>query len=158
MAGTSKNTITAAFGGNVGGRLFFAGEHTSAAYRGTVHGAFQTGQVRTPRTSPHLPRISHTYLPFTSPSPPFVPTQVAARAVKACSAAAGTDDDGDDDDDDDDDDVDDDVDDDDDEDDDEDDGDGDDDAPNSKRSFLFSKRSSLISKQEAGNVLAPATQ
>ena len=149
MAGTSKNTITAAFGGNVGGRLFFAGEHTSAAYRGTVHGAFQTGQVRTPRTSPHFPRISHTYLPFTSPSPPFVPTQVAARAVKACSAAAGTDDDGDDDDDDDDDG---------DDDDDDDDGDDDDNAPNSKRSFLFSKRSSLISKQQAGNVLAPATQ
>eukprot|EP00900_Chrysochromulina_parva_P019842 jgi/Chrpa1/2785/Chrysochromulina_OHIO_Genome00002112-RA len=55
--GTSKNTITAAFGGNVQGRLFFAGEHTSAAYRGTVHGAFQTGQV-------------------------------AARAVKACSAGS----------------------------------------------------------------------
>ncbi|KOO31613.1 amine oxidase, partial [Chrysochromulina tobinii] len=55
--GTSKNTITAAFGGNVEGRLFFAGEHTSAAYRGTVHGAFQTGQV-------------------------------AARAVKACSAGS----------------------------------------------------------------------
>jgi len=150
MAGTSKNTITAAFGGNVGGRLFFAGEHTSAAYRGTVHGAFQTGQVRTPCTSPHLPRIYHTYLSFTSPSPPFVPTQVAARAVKACSAEAGTDDDGDDDDDDDDED--------DDDDDDDVDGDDDDDAPSSKRSFLFSKRSSLISKQEAGNVLAPATQ
>jgi polyamine oxidase len=42
--GTSKDTISAAFGGAVEGRLFFAGEHTSAAYRGTVHGAFQTGQ------------------------------------------------------------------------------------------------------------------
>ena len=88
MAGTSKNTITNAFGRNVGGRLFFAGEHTSAAYRGTVHGAFETGQVRTPRISPHLQRISHTLLPFTSPSPPFVPAQAAARAVKACSAGS----------------------------------------------------------------------
>ena len=89
MAGTSKNTITAAFGGNVGGRLFFAGEHTSAAYRGTVHGAFQSGQVR---ISPHLPSsptpLPHTYLPFTSPAPPFVPAQVAARAVQACSAGS----------------------------------------------------------------------
>jgi monoamine oxidase len=42
--GTSKDTISAAFGSAVEGRLFFAGEHTSAAYRGTVHGAFQTGQ------------------------------------------------------------------------------------------------------------------
>ena len=41
-----------------------------------------------PRTSPHLTRISHTYLSFTSPSPPFVPAQVAARAVKACSAGS----------------------------------------------------------------------
>ena len=42
-----------------------------------------------PRTSPHLPRLSpHTYLPFTSPLPPFVPAQVAARAVKACSAGS----------------------------------------------------------------------
>ena len=88
MVGTSKNTITNAFGRNVGGRLFFAGEHTSAAFRGTVHGAFETGQVRTPRTSPHLQRISHTLLPFTSPSPPFVPAQAAARAVKACSAGS----------------------------------------------------------------------
>jgi len=43
--GTSKNTITNAFGRNVGGRLFFAGEHTSASFRGTVHGAFETGQA-----------------------------------------------------------------------------------------------------------------
>ena len=42
--GTSKDTISDAFGGGVEGRLFFAGEHTSAAYRGTVHGAFETGQ------------------------------------------------------------------------------------------------------------------
>jgi hypothetical protein len=41
-----------------------------------------------PRTSPHYQRTSHTYLPFTSPSPPFVPAQVAARAVKACSAGS----------------------------------------------------------------------
>jgi hypothetical protein len=41
-----------------------------------------------PRTSPHLPRIYHTYLSFNSPSPPFVPAQVAARAVKACSAGS----------------------------------------------------------------------
>ena len=46
-----------------------------------------------PRTSPHLPSSPspspiHTHLPFTSPSPPFVPVQVAARAVKACSAGS----------------------------------------------------------------------
>ena len=32
-------------GGEVGGRLFFAGEHTSQRYRGTVHGAYLSGQA-----------------------------------------------------------------------------------------------------------------
>eukprot|EP00900_Chrysochromulina_parva_P019848 jgi/Chrpa1/27865/Chrysochromulina_OHIO_Genome00002095-RA len=60
-----KATITSAFGGSVGGRLFFAGEHTSALYRGTVHGAFQSGQE-----AARAVKASR-------------PTQVAARAVKA---------------------------------------------------------------------------
>lgn len=34
-----------AVGGEVGGRLFFAGEHTSRRYRGTVHGAFLSGEA-----------------------------------------------------------------------------------------------------------------
>ena len=101
MAGTpnGKATITSAFGGSVGGRLFFAGEHTSALYRGTVHGAFQSGQVpistrlsRSPTRFTSLdldPRISPAHLTshMRLPRPPFVPAQEAARAVKASRPA-----------------------------------------------------------------------
>jgi monoamine oxidase len=41
MDGSEYDTV----GGEVGGRLFFAGEHTSRRYRGTVHGAFLSGEA-----------------------------------------------------------------------------------------------------------------
>lgn len=41
MDGSEYDTV----GGEVGGRLFFAGEHTSRRYRGTVHGAYLSGEA-----------------------------------------------------------------------------------------------------------------